>query len=42
MESDADEDRIMLAARALSKMKDQDLDRLMSLLRMIRKRKEPK
>lgn len=42
VESDAAEDRIMLAARELSKMKDQDLDRLMSLLQMIRKRKEPK
>jgi transcriptional regulator with XRE-family HTH domain len=38
-ESDAAEDRIMLAARELSKMKDQDLDRLMSLLQMIQ---EPK
>ena len=42
VESDAAEDRIMLAARELSKMKDQDLDRLMSLLQMIRRRKEPK
>jgi transcriptional regulator with XRE-family HTH domain len=31
------EDRIMLAARQLSKMKDEDLDRLMNLLRMLRK-----
>jgi transcriptional regulator with XRE-family HTH domain len=38
---DAAEDRILLAARELSKMKDQDLDQLMSLLRMIRKSKEP-
>ena len=36
-ESDAGEDRILLAARELSKMKDQDLDRLMTLLRMLRK-----
>ena len=41
-ESDATEDRILLAARELSKMKDQDLDRLMSLLRMLRKPKEQK
>jgi transcriptional regulator with XRE-family HTH domain len=41
-ESDASEDRILLAARELSKMKDQDLDRLMSLLRMLRKPKEHK
>jgi transcriptional regulator with XRE-family HTH domain len=40
--ADAAEDRIMLAARELSKMKDQDLDRLMSLLHMIRTRKESK
>ena len=40
-DTDAAEDRILLAARELSKMKDQDLDRLMSLLRMIRKSKEP-
>jgi transcriptional regulator with XRE-family HTH domain len=42
VESDAAEDRIMLAARELSKMKDEDLDHLMSLLQMIRKGKEPK
>ncbi len=36
--SDPVEDRIVLAARELGKMKDQDLDRLISLLRMIRKR----
>jgi transcriptional regulator with XRE-family HTH domain len=41
-ETDAAEDRILLAARELSKMKDQDLDQLMSLLQMIRKTKEPK
>lgn len=41
-EPDATEDRILLAARELSKMKDQDLDRLMSLLRMLRKSKEQK
>ena len=39
---DASEDRILLAARELSKMKDKDLDRLMSLLRMLRKSKEHK
>jgi transcriptional regulator with XRE-family HTH domain len=39
-ESNAAEDRIMLAARELSKMKDEDLDRLMSLLQMIRKGKK--
>jgi transcriptional regulator with XRE-family HTH domain len=36
--TDPSEDRIVLAARELGKMKDQDLDRLLSLLRMIRKR----
>ena len=41
-EPDATEDRILLAARELSKMKDKDLDRLMSLLRMLRKSKEQK
>ena len=41
-ETDAAEDRILLAARELSKMKDQDLDQLMSLLQMIRKTREPK
>jgi transcriptional regulator with XRE-family HTH domain len=41
-ETDPTEDRILLAARELSKMKDQDLDRLMSLLRMLRKPKEQK
>lgn len=41
-ETDAAEDRILLAARELSKMKDQDLDRLMGLLKMIRKGKAPK
>jgi transcriptional regulator with XRE-family HTH domain len=41
-ESDAAEDRILLAARELSKMKDQDLERLMTLLRMLRKKKEHK
>jgi len=41
-EPDATEDRILLAARELSTMKDQDLDRLMSLLRMLRKPKDHK
>jgi transcriptional regulator with XRE-family HTH domain len=41
-ETDAAEDRILLAARELSKMKDQDLDRLMGLLKMIRKGKAGK
>ena len=41
-EPDATEDRILLAARELSKMKDKDLDRLMSLLQMLRKSKEHK
>lgn len=36
-ESDPADDRIMLAARQLSKMKDQDLDRLMNLIRMLRR-----
>lgn len=36
-ESDPSEDRILLAARELAKMKDDDLDRLLSLLRMLRK-----
>ena|SRR3989442_606130 len=33
------DDRILLAARQLSKMKDADLDRLMRLLQMLRKRR---
>ncbi|MGH9352995.1 MAG: helix-turn-helix domain-containing protein [Terriglobia bacterium] len=41
-ESDPAEERILLAARELSKMKGQDLDRLMSLLRMLRRSKEHK
>jgi transcriptional regulator with XRE-family HTH domain len=41
-ESDPSDDRILLAARELSKMKDQDLDHLLSLLQMLRKSKEPK
>jgi transcriptional regulator with XRE-family HTH domain len=41
-ESDPSDDRILFAARELSKMKDQDLDRLLSLLQMLRKSKEPK
>jgi transcriptional regulator with XRE-family HTH domain len=41
-DTDATEDRILLAARELSKMKDQDLEKLMNLLKMIRKGKEPK
>jgi transcriptional regulator with XRE-family HTH domain len=41
-ESDPSEDRILLAARELSKMKDQDLDQLMSLLQMLRKSKGTK
>jgi transcriptional regulator with XRE-family HTH domain len=36
-ESDPADDRIMLAARQLSKMKDEDLDRLMTLIRMLRR-----
>ena len=36
-ESEPVEDRIMLAARLLGKMKDEDLDRLMNVLRMLRK-----
>jgi transcriptional regulator with XRE-family HTH domain len=36
-ESDPEEDRIMLAARELGKMKDEDFDRLMKILRMLRK-----
>jgi transcriptional regulator with XRE-family HTH domain len=38
-EADPSEDRILLAARELSKMKDQDLDKLLSLLRMLRRSK---
>jgi transcriptional regulator with XRE-family HTH domain len=34
---DPAEDRIVLAARELGKMKDSDLDRLLSLLQMLRK-----
>ena len=41
-EADPSEDRILLAARELSKMKDQDLDQLMSLLQMLRKSKGTK
>jgi len=41
-ESDPAEDRILLAARELSKMKDKDLDKLLSLLRMLRKSKGTK
>jgi transcriptional regulator with XRE-family HTH domain len=37
-ESDPEEERIMLAARELGKMKDEDFDRLMKVLRMVRKR----
>src|SRR4029453_10226816 len=37
-ESDPTEKRIMLAARELGKMKDEDFDRLMKILRMVRKR----
>lgn len=40
--SDPSEDRILLAARELAKMKDQDLDRLLSLLRMLRRPTEVK
>jgi transcriptional regulator with XRE-family HTH domain len=36
IESDELNDRIMLAARQLSKMQDDDLERLMSLIRMLR------
>jgi transcriptional regulator with XRE-family HTH domain len=35
--ADPAEDRILLAARQLSKMKDKDLDRLLSVLQMLRK-----
>ena len=41
-ETDASEDRILVAARELASMKHQDLDRLMGLLKMIRKGKAPK
>ncbi len=41
-ESDPSEDRILLAARELAKMKEEDLDHLLSLLRMLRKPGEPK
>ncbi len=34
----SDDDRIMLAARHLSRMKDSDLERLMTLIGMMRKR----
>jgi transcriptional regulator with XRE-family HTH domain len=34
--SNPSEERILLAARELSKMKDRDLDRLLSLLQMLR------
>ena len=34
---DPSSERIMLAARQLSKMKDKDLDRLLSVLQMLRK-----
>ena len=36
-ESDPAEDRILLAARELAKMKQDDLDRLFALLQMLRK-----
>jgi transcriptional regulator with XRE-family HTH domain len=35
-EPDLADDRILLAARQLSKLKKQDLDRLMNLIRMLR------
>jgi hypothetical protein len=35
-ESDTADDRILLAARHLSKMKQEDLDRLMRLISMLR------
>src|SRR5262249_13358334 len=35
-QSDPTDDRIMLAARQLSRMNDKDLDRLMTLIRMLR------
>jgi hypothetical protein len=35
-ESGASDDRILLAARQLSKLKEKDLDRLMNLIRMLR------
>jgi transcriptional regulator with XRE-family HTH domain len=37
-ESQPEEERIVLAARQLSKMKDSDIDRLLKLLRMLRQR----
>jgi transcriptional regulator with XRE-family HTH domain len=40
--SDPSEDRILLAARELSKMKEHDLDHLLRLLQMLRKPREPK
>ena len=39
-EKESVEDRILIAARELSKMKHEDLDRLLSTLRMLRKPKE--
>lgn len=36
-QSDPTDDRIMLAARQLSRMNDKDLDRLMTLIRMLRR-----
>jgi hypothetical protein len=39
-EKESVEDRILIAARELSRMKDEDLDRLLSTLRMLRKPKE--
>lgn len=35
-DSDAGRDKILLAARQLSKLKDQDLERLLDLIRMLR------
>ena len=35
-EPDVGDDRIQLAARQLSKLKNEDLDRLMNLIRMLR------
>lgn len=40
--ADPTEDKILLAARQLSKMKDKDLDRLLSVLQMLRKTGGPK
>lgn len=38
-DTDPNDDKILLAARQLSKMKDDDLDRLMKLIQMLKKPK---